>query len=276
MEPFQLQQATDVPYLTLNRWEQMDPTLVVGVSARRLQIDEDRLCDNYALHVQDDPERVRQNRQQLVDELGFSLSAWTCGNQVHGVHIEQIGIGERGRGNKLLEDALPATDGLFTREQDILLTSFYADCVPLLFYSPDKEIIGVAHAGWKGSVAGIGTKMVNLLNEQGAKHEHLQVAIGPSIGACCYEVDELVMSPVREQLGSSCDTIATATEEGKWRLDLKKFNQELLVRAGVPQKNILCSSYCTSCDEKLFHSHRASGGKAGRIVVWIGKKGFSP
>src|SRR5690554_4967262 len=112
------------------------------MSARRAS--SDLFLHNYALHVGDDPERVRMNRQKLVERLGMSFSSWTCGEQVHGADIAEVTPDERGRGRDSLETALPSVDGLLTDVEDILLTSFYADCVPLLFYSPDSNLIGLA------------------------------------------------------------------------------------------------------------------------------------
>jgi YfiH family protein len=186
MEPFVLYSEDD-PYLHLKSWETLFPHLVVGMSTRT---EENR---NYAFHVGDNPEQVIENREWLADELHLPFRSWTCGEQVHGHHVELVKNDDRGRGRKDRVSAFANTDGLITDESDILLTSFYADCVPLFFYSPDIDAIGVAHAGWKGTTQGIGIEMVKKFQSMGADISQLQVVIAPSIGSCCYVVDDHVI-----------------------------------------------------------------------------------
>lgn len=270
MEPFKYRDSK-IPYFSLVAWEKEFPHLNVGFSARRLGEDID--CRNYALHVGDRPEQVIRNREQLAEQLGMSFSAWTCGEQVHGVHVEQVRTQDRGKGRASRESAFPETDGMITGEPDILLASYYADCVPLYFYSPDIDFVGVAHAGWKGTVHGIAVNMVEQLVSLGADRGNIRAAIGPSIGACCYEVDERVMEPLRQALpdDTALEKVAVSHVPAKWQLDLKKANEEILKRAGVLPEHILRSKWCTSCDADYFYSHRRDGGKTGRMVAWIAK-----
>lgn len=272
MEPFKYHDVPDIPYFSLCLWEKEFPHLVAGFSARRLG--EDMHCRNYALHVGDRPEQVIQNREQLAEHLGMSLTAWTCGEQVHGTHVELVTERERGYGRTERESAFPDTDGMLTKEPNILLASYYADCVPLYFYSPDIDMIGVAHAGWKGTVGGIGAKMVRKLQEHGAELEQIRAAIGPSIGACCYEVDHRVIDPLKVAIPDETilEQIAVSHVPGKWQLDLKKANNELLKRTGIRPDHIVQTKWCTSCDAGYFYSHRRDRGKTGRMVAWIAKK----
>jgi len=273
MEPFRYRDSTSIPYFCLDAWEREFPHLVVGFSARRWG--EDWNCRNYALHVGDDAERVIHNRRMLSEELGIPFAAWTAGEQVHGVHVKIVTESERGRGKDSREHAFQETDGLITQVPNLLLTSYYADCVPLYFYSPDIDAVAVAHAGWKGTVGQIGRSVVEKLAGLGAQRDQIRVAIGPSIGPCCYEVDERVMEPLRRALDyrESLERVSINHVPGKWQLDLKKANRELLIQAGVQPEYILVSSWCTSCDRDYFYSHRRDQGKTGRMVAWIGKKG---
>ncbi len=266
MEPFVLQHNTD-PYLRLVEWETLFPHLVVGISTRSA---ENR---NYALHVGDNPEQVIKNRVNLANKLGFPFHNWTCGEQVHSCHIEQVNVTNRGKGRESRDSAFVDTDGLITDEPETLLTSFYADCVPLYFYSPDLDSIGVAHAGWKGTALNIGGKMVEQYRSLGADSKQLMVAIGPSIGACCYEVDERVMVPLTETFGKAIPTsIAAKTSPGHYRLDLKAANAALLRMTGLDQSQIAVSNRCTNCEDTLFFSYRREGTDAGRMVSFIGKQ----
>ncbi len=267
MEPFRYREDAEVPYFSLDPWEKAFPNLVAGMSARRAS--SDLFLHNYALHVGDDPERVRMNRQKLVERLGMSFSSWTCGEQVHGADIAEVTPDERGRGRDSLETALPSVDGLLTDVEDILLTSFYADCVPLLFYCPDSGIIGMAHAGWRGTVGSIGPQMVERMVRRGARRENILAAIAPSIGGCCYEVDEHVVDPLRRTL-SDLNGVIRPSPAGKWMLDLKSANRKLLLKAGIREENILATGWCTSCHREYFYSHRRDQGRTGRMVAWIG------
>jgi polyphenol oxidase len=272
MEPFVYRDAEEIPCFSLELWEKEFPHLTAGFSARRSGEDMD--CRNYALHVGNSPERTIENRRRLSRQLGMPPDAWTCGEQVHGVHVEEVTASGRGKGKDSRETAFPLTDGLITGEKGVLLASYYADCVPLYFYSPDREIVGVAHAGWKGTVGGIALRMVDKLKERGAKVERIRVAIGPSIGSCCYEVDERVIRPLEQILNDPerVEKVAVPCGPGKWRLDLKQANGELLRRAGILPEHLVVSGYCTSCHSEYFYSHRRDGGKTGRMVAWIGMR----
>ncbi|RAL26024.1 peptidoglycan editing factor PgeF [Thermoflavimicrobium daqui] len=272
MEPFLFQSKKGLPFFSLAPWKKEFPHLQVGFSARKPQ--EDWSTCNYALHVGDNPAKVIYNRKQLSEALGVSFASWTCGEQVHGVHIEVVHSDQRGKGREVRETAFSDTDGLLTGETDILLTSYYADCVPLFFYSPDLDWVGVAHAGWKGTVAGIGEKMLQNLVELGANLKNIRVAIGPSIGGCCYEVDEKVIQPLRSILQSDelKPTIAKRNNHSKWQLDLKQANAAIFLKNGINPQHLIISSWCTSCDLDYFYSHRRDQGNTGRMVAWIGKK----
>lgn len=272
MEPFQYESLKGTPFFRLTIWEKKYPHLLAGFSGREKE--EDISKQNYALHVGENPEQVIENRRRLAELLGMTLAAWTCGEQVHGVHIEEAKCSDRGRGNETRDKAFADTDGILTAQEDLLLASYYADCVPLFFYAPDLDMVGVAHAGWKGTVGKIGPRMVEELVRRGADKTKLEIAIGPSIGACCYEVDHRVMDPLQEALASKpSEAIAKQAGENHWKLDLKQANRELLRQAGVPDSNILVSGYCTSCEETFFYSHRRDQGKTGRMVALIGKRG---
>ncbi|MNP43457.1 Laccase domain protein [compost metagenome] len=168
---------------------------------------------------------------------------------------------------------------MLTDVPGILLTSFYADCVPLYFYDHVKQVIGLAHAGWKGTVLGIASDMVNKMKEAyGCDIRDIRAAIGPSIGACCYEVDEKVMSHVYELekgiMGNNEYTGAwyQNKDNGKSMLNLKEMNRHIMMKAGILPTHIECTTWCTSCRNDLFFSYRKDGGITGRMASWIGLK----
>ncbi|PTX51950.1 hypothetical protein C8P63_13230 [Melghirimyces profundicolus] len=270
MEPFQLRADIAVPAFSLVPWEREFPCLVAGMSARDGESIKDPDRTNYAFHVGGQRERVLQNRKRLADQLGVPFSCWTAGEQVHGVRIREVTAEDRGRGRDGTDSAFPETDGLFTGEKDVLLSSFYADCVPLLFFSPKAGLIGVAHAGWRGTVGRIGPRMVREFVGRGAEKADIRAAIAPSIGACCYEVDEKVANPVMETLKGSFDEVLQPSGKEKWKLDLKEVNRRLLLEEGLREDRITVTGWCTGCHPELFHSHRRDRGKTGRMVAFIG------
>lgn len=273
MEAF-IYQNTKNPFFLLKSWSEKFPHLVVGFSAKSPQ-EKDWNQSNYAFHVGNQHEQVVENRKKLVKQLDLPFSSWTSGEQVHGTHIKWVGAEDKGRGRWDQTDAFPDTDGLLTMESNVLLTSFYADCVPLLFYDPDLDLIGVAHAGWKGTVRGMAKKMVDQIQERGADVKKLQVAIGPSIGSCCYQVDRHVINPLIEILPNAMDDsklVMQAEAPDHYWLDLKEANRKILLQSGVLDKHITVSTWCTSCHQAYFHSYRRDLGNTGRMVAWIGKK----
>ncbi len=106
---------------------------------------------NLGLHVNDIVENVHENRRILANKLQKPLENWICSEQVHAHHVEKVGQQEKGSGVYSYEDGISKTDGIYTSNEDVLLTSCYADCVPLYFYAPSHGMIGLAHAGWKGT-----------------------------------------------------------------------------------------------------------------------------
>ncbi|MGG1618130.1 peptidoglycan editing factor PgeF [Paenibacillus sp. NRS-1782] len=232
---------------------------------------------NCAFHVGDDPEKVIRNRQLIAKQLGFVPEAWTCGEQVHGNHVAVVKAADRGRGFADRASAFQDTDGLLTDVPGILLTSFYADCVPLYFCDPVRRVVGLAHAGWKGTVAEIALKMVQMMQtEYGSQPSDLLAAIGPSIGSESYEVDEHVMSQIRV-LEHDCPgndkwegTVYFPLGGGKALLDLKQCNRHIMMKAGILPSRIECTTLCTSSRSDLFFSYRKEGGVTGRMASWIG------
>lgn len=269
MEPF-IYQKSKMPIFSLERWQDEFPQLKVGFSAR-LSEEVDWNDSNYAFHVGTQPHRVIQVRKQLMDQLQIPFATWTCGEQIHGSHIEQVMRADRGKGQMDRQTGFADTDGLLTCDPDVFLASFYADCVPLFFYSPDIDLIGVAHAGWKGTVRGIGQKMVDHMSRLGAARDQIRVAIAPAIGPCCYTVDQRVIDPLKQILSSFPDDhdIFDQIDQNEFRLDLKEANRQILLQSGILPEHISQSKWCTSCHPTYFHSHRRDERDTGRMVAWI-------
>ncbi|RPK28176.1 peptidoglycan editing factor PgeF [Paenibacillus xylanexedens] len=268
--------------LYVEPWTQQFEQLSVGFTTRHGGVGKVPYATlNCAYHVGDDLEVVLNNRRLVTKKLGFAAEAWTCGEQVHGKHVAVITAEDRSRGLLDRQSALQDTDGLVTNVPGVLLTSFYADCVPLYFYDPVQQAVGLAHAGWKGTVAGIAVSMVETMErEYGSRRQDIRAAIGPSIGDCCYEVDEAVMqhvrvwfddSPVNDEYKDSASKQAyRAVNNGKTMLNLKECNRHIMMKAGIMPDHIECTTWCTSCHPELFFSYRKENGVTGRMASWIG------
>jgi polyphenol oxidase len=220
---------------------------------------------NLGLHVGDDPARVLRNRERVAEKIGVPLDSWVAGEQVHGSTVTVVTEDLRGLGARDLESMLPATDALVTNVPGLALSTYAADCVPILFADPEHRCVGAAHAGWKGTVAKIAGKTVTAMHDTyGTNPEELYVFIGPAIGACCYEVDERVAVAVQEAFPAAASRLLTPSRAGHWQLDLWQANVEALLAAGVREEHIHRDDRCTSCHVDSLFSYRKEAGRTGR------------
>ena len=151
-------------------------------------------------------------------------------------------------------------DALITDRSGFLLAVRTADCVPILIADPAHHAVAAVHAGWRGTVSRIVTKALGEMARRfGTRTEEVAAAVGPAIGACCYEVGP----EVAVQFGRSAQ---------KHRIDLVQENLGQLVEAGLAQNQIGLIARCTKCDPDLFHSFRRDREQSGRMVSAIGWK----
>jgi len=168
-----------------------------------------------------------------------------------------------------------AADACITNQSGVPLSLTVADCVPVFFHDPVRAVIGVAHAGWRGTVSGIVEETVKAMGSHyGSQAGDIQVGVGPSIGPDSFEVGEEVASEFREAFGDQPDLIRThhdpeAARQGKVFVNLWLANQIMAMRAGVPESNIVISGWCTVSHPELFFSHRRDKGKSGRLLAGI-------
>lgn len=266
-EPFLQSHET---HFTNAKWQELNSSLSIGFTTRNGGVSDPPFHTmNLGLHVADDKEAVIANRKRLAKDLSFPINSWTVAEQVHGITVKRITSVDKGKGTLSHESSIKGVDGLITNEKGILCTAFFADCVPLYFFDPVTEYIGIAHAGWKGTVHGIAKEMVNEFKSAGVNEADLLVMIGPSISKQFYEVDEKVVRLINQH-----DREKTVVPVGNNRflLDLKKLNTEILLQSGILRHNIDITNYCTFRDENLFFSHRRDQGKSGRMLGFIGFK----
>jgi hypothetical protein len=142
-----------------------------------------------------------------------------------------------------------------------------ADCVPILLASADGTWVAAVHAGWRGLAAGVIEAGVEALRETGARA--MRAALGPCIGACCYEVDEPVLAPLRGRYGAALERAIRSARAGHARLDLALLARHALESARVDVIGDAALA-CTHCDAVRFHSYRREGPCSGRLVHWVG------
>lgn len=270
MDPFVLKEKE---YFSLPNWVHIFPDLTVGFTTKNggnSKAAFDSL--NMGFHVKDTAEIVCDNRQILAERLTFPLPNWVGAQQTHEINIKKISKHEKGYGATNYETAFNGIDGFYTFENDILLTLCFADCVPIYFLHGESRAIGIAHAGWKGTVGGIAAEMIRKFQSEGIAANEISVAIGPSICENCYIVDDYVINLVHNKLEDVAILPYTKISAHQYQLNLKECNRLFLIKAGVPSENIQVTNLCTSCQSEHFYSHRRDQGKTGRMVSFIGWK----
>ncbi|GGD70894.1 peptidoglycan editing factor PgeF [Paenibacillus nasutitermitis] len=283
METFKREDSAKGPSLfLLPQWSEHDAGLTAGFTSRLGGTSHEPWTSlNCGLHVGDESAAVVDNRRRLANALEWPFESWTCAEQVHGRHIYRVSAEDKGKGRLSRETAIADSDAMMTDEKDILLTSFYADCVPLYFFDPKQGVIALAHAGWKGTVLEIARYTIEAMADgYGCLAGDIKTAIGPSIGDCCYEVDQTVLSRVEplvreleQALGTDAKQVIHDAVNGRARINLKEINRQIMIKAGILPMSIELSEWCTGCSTELFFSHRMEGGATGRMVSWIGMRG---
>lgn len=220
----------------------------------------------------DRPEAVAENFRRIAACFGATPQDIICTDQTHTTNIRITGRADAGKGVTRPCDYTDI-DGLLTNEPGVILSGYYADCVPLLFADPVKRVIGVAHSGWRGTVGQIGAKMIRLMQETyGTDPSDLHAVIGPSICKDCYEVSADVIDRIRanfpEAYWPDFFTRKDMPEE-KYQLDLWAVNRRILLDGGIPENQLEITDLCTCCNPDYLFSHRASHGKRGNIGMFV-------
>lgn len=264
MEQFVLKQGADgLWYGTFTHFDKM--AVKHGVSARFGGVSlQPFLSLNLALHTGDEDEKVIENRRRFCKSVGIEADHIVTAQQTHGDQVVLVTKEHLGQGAKKYSEATPQTDALITNVPGVPLMLFFADCVPVLIVDPVHKAIGIAHAGWKGTVAHIGQKTILAMQTHfGTNPQECLVGIAPSIGPCCYEVDDVVIKELQGQFSNWEQLVQPSGD--KWKLNLWQANRHQLEQIGVSPSNIVVSKVCTECNHELFFSYRAEDGSTGRI-----------
>jgi len=199
-----------------------------------------------------------RNREALAKQLGFDRVVRL--KQVHGeavVRADDVG------------SPWPEADGMWTATRGLLLGVAAADCVPILVADPAGPI-GAAHAGWQGTSKRVAVRLVETLVRNGADPRRLIAAIGPSIGPCCYVIDEARAAAIRERLGADSADVLFAGPDGRPVFDLWSANAQQLEQAGV--RTIERCDVCTQSGGADIWSYRGDKGRNGTGLGVIGRR----
>lgn len=218
----------------------------------------------------DNEEAVTENFIRFAKALEVRPEDYVFSDQTHTTNIRVVTEEDRGKGFTKPRD-YHDIDGLVTNVKGLVLSTFYADCVPLYFVDVKNKAIGLSHSGWKGTVGEIGRKTIEIMaKEYGSKPEDILVAIAPSICRECYEVSEDVAVEFQKIFPEEeHDKIMDNKGQGKYQLDLWECNKRILLRAGIREENLSVTNICTCCNSELLFSHRASHGKRGNLGAFL-------
>lgn len=220
---------------------------------------------NVSAREGDDDDAVRRNWSCIACTFEIAPGSFRMVRQVHGKEIVAV------EGDIVIDagDDIPSADGIVTALPGVAIGVRTADCVPLLYADPRQRVVGVVHAGWRGTAQEIAAKAVEkLVTEYSCRRSDIRVAIGPAIGPCCYEVDEAVYAAM-PWYHNDRRVFSDGAGKGHWMLDLVAANRLQLSDAGIGDGHIHAAGTCTSCNGTLFFSHRGEGGRTGRQLSFI-------
>ncbi len=211
--------------------------------------------------VGDDLERVRENRILSFHAMGCKPESIFDVWQVHSADVVCA------QAPRPLDESYRQADIILTDKADVTLFMRFADCVPIMLHDPRKGLIGIAHAGWMGTLRDVASTSVNAMKKNyGSNQADIIVGIGPSIGPDHYEIGADVILQVMQKFGDDSERVLKS-HNGKIHFNLWEANRMLLERAGVQQIEI--AGICTACNTQDWFSHRAEKGRTGRFGALI-------
>jgi len=258
----------------LNRWfnrrcgelgyvqcsELNDSSVIQGFSNQK--------AGNMALHTGESLERVMANHRRFLRCLGLEDYPLIAGYQVHGTRVALVDGSYPSKSVMDVADLIPETDALITREPGLALAVFTADCMPVFFYDPRTPAIGIAHAGWRGTLHEISRITLEAMVEAfGTNPADCRIGLGPAICGKCFQVGDELADIFNEKYPD-----AVRREDNGTFVDLAAVNTMILQQAGVPQSAIVQSNICTICHSEPFFSYRATK-TTGRMMGVIALRG---
>lgn len=224
-------------------------------SDKRITIAQSTRTDGNMSFARGAVEETAANRSAFLKKFDLSLDKLTAPRLVHGNNCAVVDSSHSGCGAFSFANAIPETDALVTSEPDIVLAVTTADCLPLFLWSDDGEVIGIAHAGWKGLAEGV---LKSLIKKARSLHHiplnRYYIHIGVGIGPCCYVIDK---ERLKKFLGYPMCEIHWREDESA-HLNLAAIAKVQVRRQGIPEENVTLESGCTACGN-IYPSYRRDG-----------------
>ncbi len=261
--------CSEIAYLTYHRLNEI-PFINHAFSTRLGGVSKNEFTSmNLFFGRGDSDKNVTENYKLFCKAAGFEYESLVASSQIHETVVRRVSKEHRGIGIYKPKDLL-SVDAFVTNDPKVTLVTYYADCTPIFFVDTYKKAIGLAHAGWRGTVGNIVGEVVKSMKaEFDTDPKDLVCAIGPVIGACCYEVSADCADEFRKLFDEQSGVINLTQKPDKFMIDLALANSLLLQRVGVCKENIEISDLCTKCNSDLLWSHRATNGKRGTMAAFM-------
>lgn len=224
---------------------------------------------NLGLKSQDSKENVMENYKIFCNATNFDLTSLVLASQNHSNNIRVVTQKNKGIGIWLPHD-MNDIDGLVTNQRGVTLVTLHADCVPIFAVDPVKKVIGLAHAGWRGTVKKIAIKLVDTMkNSFNSEKSDIVCCIGPYISKKCFQIGKEIFPYFEDLKLPDLQFSEDRNFPNKIFIDLGYINKSLLLEYGILRENIVVSDVCTKCNKDLLFSHRATGGKRGNLAAML-------
>lgn len=226
---------------------------------------------NMAAYVGDDEASVLRNRNALADAVGIPLSCWVYPQITHSDILSEVKRQDQGEGTLSVSLKFQGVDALYTKEKDLVLSVFHADCTPILVYCPKMKIVAAIHAGWPGTIKEIVSKCLDtLIAKENIGVSTLRVYIGPCLCQDHLEIDRPVLNKLKT-MSFDVSPFLRYRDLDHADFDMVGCNVHQLVSRGVPMENIVIHPECTYEDPLRFYSYRKEK-ITGRHVSFIAMK----
>ncbi len=255
-------------YIRFECLNEYDQILSHFMSTRIGGVSQGECCSlNLGFNRNDDNRNVLENYRRLCTCADIQPETMVMTNQVHGTRVSKVDSIDKGKGFIKKSD-IRETDGLLTVTPGITMVTFHADCVPVFLFEPVIRAAALLHSGWKGTLSNIvSSAVLEMKRLPGFDPKRLVAVLGPSIGHCCFEVDEDVYDKFKTKYDSK--KFYRVKPDKKWNIDLKGIIKKELADEGLDVNNIHDSGICTKCRSDLFFSHRADEGRTGSMAAFM-------
>jgi YfiH family protein len=253
--------AGALPVYRFDQWDG-EPSLVHAILTRLGGVSLSPFATlNLSQVVGDDPAAVAANYERVCGALDIRRSQMATCYQVHSADVFVVAAADGGR-------LVGQGDAMVTDQPGVYLSMHFADCTPLLLHDPVRRAVGIAHAGWRGTLKNVAGTVVRAMVERlGCLPGDITAVIGPAIGPCCYQVGSEVIQAVEAAYADAAGLLQHCAG-GRDYFDLWEANRRQLVAAGVG--HVAVAGLCTACRTDYFFSHRAEQGQTGRFGAVIG------